>query len=192
MFWITQKFQGNISFFGWSITSQTGMRVFKTTTTLLPMIPLTILIVQSAFTINNLIKQEHQLTTYERQVKDVIRIHFYGFLVNNFSENIFSWEDPTVYQGWLVRFKMRDFSSYSIFLVEKVVLSNLKIQGKIHLLHCLSIHLHVFIICLYIYSSIHSISFHPLINQFTYSFMNSYIHSSIQPCIRLSIHLIHW
>ena len=155
------------------------------------MIPLTILIVQSAFTINNLMKQEHQLTTYERQVKDVIRIHFYGFLVNNFSENIFSWEDPTVYQGWLVRFKMRDFSSYSIFLVEKVVLSNLKIQGKIHLLHCLSIHLHVFIICLYIYSSIHSISFHPLINQFTYSFIHEFIHSFINSNHAFVLPLMH-
>ena len=53
------------------------------------MIPLTILIVQSAFTSNNLIEQEHQLTTYESQVKDAIRNLFYGFLVNNFSENIF-------------------------------------------------------------------------------------------------------
>ena len=39
------------------------------------MIPLTILIVQSAFTINNLVTQEHQLTTYENQVIDAVDIN---------------------------------------------------------------------------------------------------------------------
>ena len=46
------------------------MYLFKTSLIVLPLLPLFILIIQSVFAMDDLIKQDEQLTTYESQLKE--------------------------------------------------------------------------------------------------------------------------
>ena len=45
-----------------------GLYLYKISVIVLPLLPLLILVVQSTFTMNNLINEEKILTNYERQV----------------------------------------------------------------------------------------------------------------------------
>ena len=60
--------QGSVSFLGNTIQSKNGLRLFRASVIVLPLIPMLILIIQSVFTVDDLVQKGENLTKFENQV----------------------------------------------------------------------------------------------------------------------------
>ena len=60
--------QTSITFMGFNITTMTGVQVYKTVITLLPLVPILVLLVQNTLYVNDLLAQQTSISSTEAQV----------------------------------------------------------------------------------------------------------------------------
>ena len=60
--------QTSITFMGFNITTMTGVQVYKTVITLLPLVPILVLLVQNTLYVNDLLAQQTSISSTESQV----------------------------------------------------------------------------------------------------------------------------
>ena len=60
--------QTSLTFMGFNITTMTGVQVYKTVITLLPLVPILVLLVQNTLYVNDLLAQQTSISSTESQV----------------------------------------------------------------------------------------------------------------------------